>query len=197
MSSSLTCCRRRLTPCMPLKTWFRAAYFLRRGLSAAFGISESRIWLRPSQDDHLRLIGSVDMNLDGELSTDQGISITEDRLEARAYRYQVTLRGQEAEESFVRAIPLMVPGGQPIGVVTIYEELSEDSLVDLRERDLQMAGYLNQATRALQTVSLRRQELTLAGRVQASLLPEQPPDTSWLADHGHLETSQGNLGRFL
>jgi serine phosphatase RsbU (regulator of sigma subunit) len=154
----------------------QAAYFLRRGLSAAFGISESRIWLRPSQDDHLRLIGSVDMNLDGELSTDQGISISADRLEARAYRYQVTLRGQEAAESFVRAIPLMVPGGLPIGVVTIYEELGGDSLVDLRERDLQMAGYLNQATRALQAVTLRRQELTLAGRVQASLLPDQSPD---------------------
>jgi sigma-B regulation protein RsbU (phosphoserine phosphatase) len=70
----------------------------------------------------------------------------------------------------------MVPGEQPIGVVTISEELSEDSLADLRERDLQIAGFLNQATRALQTVSLRRQELALAGRVQASLLPEKSPE---------------------
>jgi serine phosphatase RsbU (regulator of sigma subunit) len=154
----------------------QAAYFLRRGLSAAFGIGESRVWLRPSQDDRLRLIGSVGLSSNSELSAQQGITISEDRLEARAYRYQVTLRGQEAEDSFVRAIPLMVPGSLPIGVITIYEELGEDSLVDLRERDLQMAGYLNQATRALQTVRLRRQELTLAGRVQASLLPEQPPD---------------------
>jgi serine phosphatase RsbU (regulator of sigma subunit) len=154
----------------------QAAYFLRRGLSAAFGVSESQIWLRPPQDDHLRSIGSADVTANKEPWTDQGIPIAADRLEARAYRYQVALRGQEAEQGVVRAIPLMVPGGQPIGVVTIYEELSEDSLADLRERDLQMAGFLNQATRALQTVSLRRQELTLAGRVQASLLPEQSPE---------------------
>jgi serine phosphatase RsbU (regulator of sigma subunit) len=154
----------------------RAGYFLRRGLSAAFGIQESHIWLRPSQDDHLRLIGLVDVNPDGESAADLGISISADRLEARAYRYQVTLRGQEAAETIVRAIPLKVPGGQPIGVVTISEKLSDDSLVDRRERDLLMAGFLNQATRALQTVSLRRQELTLAGRVQASLIPEQSPD---------------------
>jgi hypothetical protein len=154
----------------------RAAYFLRRGLSAAFGINETRIWLRNSQDDYLRPVGSRDMNFDGEFSSDQGIPVNADRLEARAYRYQVTLRGQEAEESILRAIPLMVPGGKPIGVVTISDELSENSLVDRRERDLLMAGYLNQATRALQTVSLRRQELTLAGRVQASLLPEGSPD---------------------
>jgi serine phosphatase RsbU (regulator of sigma subunit)/ABC-type cobalamin/Fe3+-siderophores transport system ATPase subunit len=154
----------------------QAAYFLRRGLSAAFGVRESQIWLRPHQDDHLRSIGSVDVSPENEPWFDQGISITADRLEARAYRNQVALRGQEAEKSVVRAIPLMVPGGQPIGVVTISEELNEQAVSELRERDLRMAGFLNQATRALQIVSLRRQELTLAGRVQASLLPEQPPD---------------------
>ena len=154
----------------------QAAYFLRRGLSAAFGVRESQIWLRPPQDDHLRSIGSTDVTADKEPWIDQGVPIAADRLEARAYRYQVALRGQEGEQSVVRAIPLMVPGEQPIGVVTITEELSEDSLADLRERDLQMAGFLNQATRALQTVSLRRQELALAGRVQASLLPEQSPE---------------------
>jgi sigma-B regulation protein RsbU (phosphoserine phosphatase) len=154
----------------------QAAYFLRRGLSAAFGIREAQIWLRPPQDDHLRSIGSMDVAADKEPWIDQGIPIAADRLEARAYRYQVAMRGQEAEQSVVRAIPLMVPGEQPIGVVTISEKLSEDLLADLRERDLQIAGFLNQATRALQTVSLRRQELALAGRVQASLLPEQSPE---------------------
>jgi serine phosphatase RsbU (regulator of sigma subunit) len=43
---------------------------------------------------------------------------------------------------------------------------------------MEMVGYLNQAARALQTVSLRRQELALAGRVQASLLPSAPPAVS-------------------
>jgi hypothetical protein len=154
----------------------QAAYFLRRGLSAAFRANESQIWLRPPQDDHLQLIGSSDFTPNGESTSESGIPITADRLEARAYRHQVALRGQEASLRVIRAIPLMVPGGQPIGVVTISEELQDDSFADLRERDLQMAGFLNQATRAFQTVSSRRQELTLAGRVQASLLPEFPPE---------------------
>ena len=154
----------------------QAAYFLRRGLSAAFRVNESQIWLRPPQDDHLQLIGSSDFTPNGESTSELGIPITADRLEARAFRHQVALRGQEASQRVMRAIPLMVPGGQPIGVVTISEELLEDSFAELRERDLQIAGFLNQATRAFQTVSSRRQELTLAGRVQASLLPEQPPE---------------------
>jgi len=154
----------------------RAAYFLRRGLSAAFGVSDSHIWMRPPQEDHLRLIGLADFNANGEQLTDSDIAITADRLESRAYRSQVALRGQEEAQRVVRAIPLMVPGSQPIGVVTIYDDLVSDDPPDQRERDLEMVGFLNQATRALQTVSLRRQELTLAGRVQASLLPELPPE---------------------
>lgn len=154
----------------------QAAYFLRRGLSAAFGISESQIWLHSPQEDLLRLIGSADLTPNGEPWTGLVISIKADRLEARAYRYRISMRGQEAEDRVLRAIPLMVPGSQPIGVVTVSEALREDQFVDLRERDLQMVGFLNQATRALQTVSLRRQELTLAGRVQASLLPDLPPE---------------------
>jgi serine phosphatase RsbU (regulator of sigma subunit) len=153
----------------------QAAYFLQRGLSAAFNVNKSNIWLRHPQDDHLRSIGLTDISTNNEPWSEQGIPIDADLLEARAYRYQVSLRGQEAEQRVVRAIPLMVPGSQPVGVVTIYEELSGDSFANIRERDLEMAGFLNQATRALQTVSLRRQELTLAGRVQASLLPEQSP----------------------
>jgi sigma-B regulation protein RsbU (phosphoserine phosphatase) len=154
----------------------QAAYFLRRGLSAAFRVTESQIWLRPPQADHLQLIGSSDFTSNSKSTSELGIPITADRIEARAYRHQVALRGQEASQRVVRAIPLMVPGGQPIGVVTISEELQDDSFADLRERDLQMAGFLNQATRAFQTVSSRRQELTLAGRVQASLLPDRPPE---------------------
>jgi serine phosphatase RsbU (regulator of sigma subunit) len=153
----------------------QAAYFLRRGLSAAFGVSESRIWFHPPQEDRLRLIGSSDLISNGEPWTELGIPLEADRIEARAYRYQVSMRGQEVQDRVLRAIPLMVPGNQPIGVVTISDELREDQFVDLRERDLQMIGFLNQATRALQTVSLRRQELILAGRVQASLLPDLPP----------------------
>jgi serine phosphatase RsbU (regulator of sigma subunit) len=154
----------------------QAAYFLRRGLSAAFGVSESQIWLHPTQEDHLRLIGSPESLSNSDTQSNARIPLSADQLEARAFRSQVVLRGQEAEERVLRAVPLMVPGNQPIGVVTISEQLLTDSIADLRERDLQMVSFLNQATRALQAVSLRRQELTLAGRVQASLLPELPPE---------------------
>jgi len=155
----------------------QAAHFLRRGLSAAFGVVDSQIWMRFPQTDRLRSIGSADITRGTEGGTGQEIPIAADRLEARAYRTQVAIRGQEEGDRVLRAVPLVVPGGQPIGVVTVSEQLTSQPHVDLRERDLQMTGFLNQATRALNAVRLRRQELTLAGRVQASLLPDEPPAT--------------------
>ena len=154
----------------------QAVHFLQRGLSAAFGIGKSQIWLRLPGTDRLRSIGSGDLTRGSEPGNDQEIPVAADRLEARAYRTQVAIRGQEEQESILRAFPLMVPGSQPIGVLTISEQLTNQPQVDLRERDLQMTGFLNQATRALHAVRLRRQELTLAGRVQASLLPDRPPE---------------------
>jgi serine phosphatase RsbU (regulator of sigma subunit) len=153
----------------------QAVHFMRRGLSAAFNVSESHIWLIPPQEKFLRLIGPADLNLDGDTWANAQIDFSADRLEARAYRQQVPLRGQEDAGRVVRAIPLMIPGSNPIGVVTLYDELVEGAFAELRERDLQLAGFLNQAARALQTVSSRRQELVLAGKVQASLLPDVPP----------------------
>ena len=153
----------------------QAVHFLRRGLSAAFNVSDSRIWFIPSQEKHLRLISPLESIPEGESWADQQIATTADRLEARAYRYRVPLRGQEGEERVVRAIPLMIPGNPPIGVVTIYDDQLSDLFNEQRERDLQLVGFLNQAARALQAVNLRRQELALAGRVQASLLPDVPP----------------------
>lgn len=153
----------------------QAVYFLRRGLSAAFGVRDSQVWYYPSQENHLRLIGAVDIHLDGELLRERQIALTADRLEARAYRQGVPLRGHEGEGRVRRAIPLLIPGDKPIGVVSIYDELMLDPLNEGRERDLQLNGFLNQAARALHAVSIRRQELALAGRLQASLLPETPP----------------------
>jgi sigma-B regulation protein RsbU (phosphoserine phosphatase) len=103
------------------------------------------------------------------------IPLTADRLETSAYRQQLTLRGQEGEDQVVRTMPLIVPGGKSIGVVTIREDFATGLFNDSRERDLQLGGFLHQAARALQTVGTRRQELALAGRVQASLLPTTPP----------------------
>lgn len=178
----------------------QAVRFLRRGLAALFRVTESRIWLHTSQvaprqarpasgpmdaqvEGHLRLVGPAQYSLqppgpdqsDLAAEPDAYIPVSADRLEARAYRYKVPLRGQEEEGRVVRAIPLILPGGRPIGVATVYEELSGESFSEQRERDLHMAGFLNQAARALYTVSMRRQELALAGRVQASLLPLAPP----------------------
>ncbi len=153
----------------------QAVHFMRRGLSAAFGVSETQFWFITPQEQVLRLVGPADLNLEGEGWTNPQMDINADRLEARAYRQRVPLRGQEGAGRVVRAIPLTIPGSKPIGVVTIYDDLADDPFVELRERDLQLAGYLNQAARALQTVSSRRQELALAGRVQASLLPDALP----------------------
>jgi hypothetical protein len=154
----------------------QAAHFLRRGLVAAFGLQEIQIWFNPPQEKYLQLIGPLEINPAGEPWVDFQISLTADRLEARAYRQQVPLRGLVGEKELVRAIPLVIPGSQPIGVATIFGDLPDISVTSQRERDLQLVGFLNQAARALHTVSLRRYELMLAGRVQASLLPKSPPE---------------------
>jgi serine phosphatase RsbU (regulator of sigma subunit) len=157
----------------------QAVHFLRRGLAAGFGVRDSQIWFSPPQEKVLRLIGPAEPDLLGAPWSDMQIAQSADRLEARAFRQQVPLRGQEGERQVVRAIPLLIPGSKPIGVATIYDELAVDNYTELRERDLQLSGYLNQAARALQTVGMRRQELALAGRVQASLLPDLPPIPHW------------------
>jgi serine phosphatase RsbU (regulator of sigma subunit) len=154
----------------------QAVHFLRRGLSTAFSVIESRVWFSPPQEKYLRLVSPFESAHVGEPWSDMQIPTAADQLEARAYRSQAPLRGQEGEQRSVRAIPLLVPGNPPIGVVTIYDDLLSDLFTEQRERDLQLIGFLNQAARALQTVNLRRQELAMAGRVQASLLPGTPPE---------------------
>jgi serine phosphatase RsbU (regulator of sigma subunit) len=157
----------------------QAVHFLRRGLAAAFGVRDSQIWFSPPQEKVLRLIGPAEPDMLGEAWSGLQIAQTADSLEARAFRQQVPLRGQEGESRVVRAIPLLIAGSKPIGVATIFDDLVEENFTELRERDLQLAGFLNQAARALQAVGMRRQELALAGRVQASLLPDVPPVPRW------------------
>ena len=154
----------------------QAVNFLRRGLSAAFSVLDSRVWVRIPQSEILSYIGSGEIPKGRERDNEQEIPIAADRLEARAFRTQTAIRGQEDQDRVLRAIPLIVPGAQPVGVIAISEEIFSQPQVDIRERDLQMIAFLNQAARALQAVRLRRQELTLAGRVQASLMPERMPE---------------------
>ena len=154
----------------------QAVHFLRRALAVAFSVGESQVWFRPGRADFLHLIGPADNTAQGAAGAGVQVATTADRLEARAFRHQVPLRGQEGDRRVARAIPLKIGGGDPIGVVTIFDDLVSDFTPDQRERELQMVGFLNQAARALYAVSLRRQELALAGRVQASLLPNNPPE---------------------
>jgi hypothetical protein len=158
----------------------QAANFLRRGLAAAFGVRQAQVWYQPPKENFIKLVGPAEINREGEIWADLSIPTSADRLEARAFRYQVPLRGQEGDQDIVRAIPLRVPGGNPVGVVTISDEPYPGPFSEQRERDLQLVGFLNLAARALQAVSIRRQELALAGRMQSSLLPYLPPEiTGW------------------
>jgi type II secretory pathway predicted ATPase ExeA len=156
----------------------QAARFLTRGLKAVFDVVEARVWYTPPQEKLLRLIGHLGPQAGGTLWASPEIPIAADRLETRAYRQARALRGPEGGRHVWRAIPLLSPGQRPIGVVTLCDDLLGDRFVEQRERDLQLMGYLNQAARAIQAVSTRRRELTLAGRMQASLLPSAPPDVA-------------------
>ncbi|MGD2159142.1 MAG: PP2C family protein-serine/threonine phosphatase, partial [Anaerolineales bacterium] len=158
----------------------KAVYFLRRGLSAAFSVSRSQVWLSNPQENNLELVGPADYRREHDLGSNPRVDISLDRLEARAYRQGILLRGQEGRNRVVRAIPLKIPGSKPIGVVTIYDDRVDDLFTEQRERDLQIMGFLNQATRALKAVRARRQELALAGRMQTSLLPNSfLPSPGW------------------
>jgi serine phosphatase RsbU (regulator of sigma subunit) len=154
----------------------QAAHFLTRGLSAAFGVVEARVWFAEPQDGVLRLVGQMGPRAPEQLWASPEMPISADRLEARTYRQGQALRGQEGERYVWRAMPLQVPGGRrPWGVVTLCDDRTADRFSLQQERDLQLRGYLNQAARALLVVSTRRRELSLAGKMQASLLPAVLP----------------------
>jgi hypothetical protein len=153
-----------------------AAHFLTRCLAAAFGIVEARIWYAPPHESLLRLVGHMGPQMDAALWATSEIPLNADRLEARAYRQMRALRGPEGARHIWRAIPMLYPGRKPIGVVTLCDDLQANPTAGQRERDLHLAGYLNQAARAFYAVSMRRQELALAGRMQASLLPTSAPE---------------------
>jgi serine phosphatase RsbU (regulator of sigma subunit) len=156
----------------------QAARFLTRGLSAAFAVVEARVWYAPPQENRLRQVAHLGPRTDNVPWSSREMEVTADRLEARVYRQARALRGPEGGRHVWRAIPLPVPGHKPIGVVTLCDDLLGDRSIEQRERDLELVGYLNQAARAIQTASTRRQELALAGRMQASLLPAAPPEVA-------------------
>jgi len=158
----------------------QAAHFLMRGLLAGFDVLEAQVWISSSRENMLRLIGSLGTDIEAPLLVNPEISTREDRLESRAYRRMAAMRGHESERGIKRAIPLFVPGRNLLGVVSLCESLAVKRFAEQRERDRQLNGFLNQAARAMQTVSTRRQELALAGSMQTSLMIETPPQlTGW------------------
>ena len=165
-----------------------AVHYFLRCLCAAFNIREAKVWHRPPRLDHLVLVGQLSANDIHGAFTDRPIALHEDMLEARAFRLGAGLRGPEMGDAILRALPLSPQGSsEPIGVVTIGESLLAADNTAIRERDLELNGFIHQAARALEIVVERRQELAFAGQLQASLLPEewpQPPGweiaASWL-----------------
>ncbi len=153
----------------------QAAYFLTRGLLASFGGEEVQVWYVTPGEKWLRLIGLAGDQADAGLWTTPELPLAADRLEARSFRQAAALRGGENRKTIQRAIPLKIPGRDPIGVVMVKDKLPGKNTGAQRDRDWEMIGFLSQAARALEAVGVRRQELTLAGRMQASLLPEEPP----------------------
>jgi hypothetical protein len=158
----------------------QAAYFLTRGLLAGFGGQEIQVWYAAPGENRLRLIGLAGDQADQALWTNPELPLQDDRLEARAYRQAAAVRGGENRKTMQRAIPLKIPGRNPVGVVVVKDKLPAVNLSVHRDRDWDLIGFLSQAARAIEAIGIRRQELTLAGRMQASLLPETPPAlTGW------------------
>ncbi len=153
----------------------QAAYFLTRGLLVGFGGEEIQVWYAAPGENRLRLIGLAGDQADPSLWSEPELHLQADRLEARAYRQAAAVRGGENRKSIQRAIPLKIPGRNPVGVVVVKDKLPGENLSANRDRDWEMIGFLSQAARAMEAIGIRRQELTLAGRMQASLLPEEPP----------------------
>ena len=168
----------------------QAASYLARGLSAVFQPEEASIWHAVPDEGCLKLIGRLGSSPAVDAAVHAEISITEDSLEARAYRAARSLRGKEIHGSIERAVPLLISGTEAVGVVTLVDQAREPLSTTQQEFDLQLRGYLNQAARAIDEVHTRRdqllriarleqertlQELRMARQIQVSFLPQECP----------------------
>ncbi len=167
-----------------------AASYLLRGLAAAFGLRQARVWHALPEHKSLQLVGQLGPSVGSALATQPQISMLEDSLEARAYRGVQSLRGQEVAGGVERALPLFLSGTEAVGVVTLLDAVDSGDRARQWQRDRHLAGYLNQAARAMEEVQDRQnqllhiakleqertaQELRLAHEIQVSFLPEQCP----------------------
>ena len=175
----------------------QAVHFLRRGLMAAFNVSDSRVWFSPPQEKYLRLVSPMGNLSDGESWSNQQIAINADRLEARSFRSRVPLRGQEEELRLVQAMPLMIPGSPPVGVVTIYADQMNDVIGEQRERDLQLVGFLKPGGARLAGGQFAPAGAGVGRQGASQLAPRCAAGSPRLADRCHLEACPRDLGRFL
>ena len=167
-----------------------AANYLLRGLEAAFGLREARVWHALPEQKSLRLVGQLGPSVGSALATQPQVSMLEDSLEARAYRGVQSLRGQELAGGVERAVPLLISGTEAVGVVTLLDGVNGSGRDRQWQRERQLVGYLSQAARAMEEVQDRQnqllhidkleqertaQELRLAHEIQVSFLPEQCP----------------------
>jgi serine phosphatase RsbU (regulator of sigma subunit) len=168
----------------------QAASYLVRGLAAVFQPQEASIWHAAPNEGYLKLIGSLGSRSGANVTVHDEIPITEDSLEARAYRGARSLRGKEVHGSIERAVPLLLSGSEAVGVATLVDQARGTASETQRERDLQLVGYLSQAARAIDEVHTRRgqllriarleqertaQELRMARQIQVSFLPGECP----------------------
>ncbi|RPJ26012.1 MAG: GAF domain-containing protein, partial [Chloroflexi bacterium] len=135
----------------------QAAYYLMRGLSAAFRVAQIYIWLRARDGQVLTLLDQKGATSDGGLLINtQEIPLAADRIESRSYRQECILREHQDDTRTKYVIPLTVPGQSPLGVVTFSETPDQATLSEQRNRELYLQSYMNQAARALYEVGFRR-----------------------------------------
>jgi PAS domain S-box-containing protein len=148
----------------------QAAYYILRGLSAAFWVSQISIWLLDRDGETLNLLDQKGVTFEGVLPVDvQEISILADRIEARSFR-QVCLLRESPDDACTRYVyPLMAQGQAPMGVVTLSDCEREETVTEFRRREFQIQSYLNQAGRALHEVESRQKREEQASKQDAQL----------------------------
>lgn len=135
----------------------KAAYYLIRGLSAAFQVEQIAVWLLARNGQTLALLDQKGTTIEGALPTNlQEISLNADRIEARSYRQECILREHQENICNRYVIPLLVPGRPPVGIVTLCEFQKNDAPTKQKSWEFQLQSFLNQAARALFEVEHRR-----------------------------------------
>lgn len=139
----------------------KAVYYLIRGLSAAFRVEQVTVWLLARKSQTLSRLDQKGATIDGVLPTYvQEIPVNADRIEARSYRQECILKDYRENICTQYAIPLMVPGRHPAGIVTISEFRKMETLTEQRSWEFQLQSFLNQAARALFEVEYRQKRET-------------------------------------